>query len=65
MGRIESINLEDFAHPLDLHIVCSYFVHVTYYWIFVFTGQDFLHARRLSEILHSEFPGFIEQTDIQ
>lgn len=63
--KINSIDLEDLAGPLGLHIVCSYFAHGMYDWIVIYTGSDFLHARRLCDTLNTEFPGYIKECNIE
>ena len=65
IDRIDSIDLDDLAHPIGSHVVSSHFVHGTYDWIVVFTAQDFLHGRKFSEVLNSEFPGYIKEIEIQ
>ena len=63
--KISNINLENLFRPLDLHIVCTYFVHGTFDWLIVCTGEDLRQARKLCDILYTEFSGLIEHIDIQ
>jgi DNA-binding Lrp family transcriptional regulator len=65
LDKIDSIDLEDIAHRLGLHIVSSYYVHGNYDWIIVFTAKDLPHARKFCDVLSMEFPGATEQFDIQ
>ena len=65
LDKIDSIDLEDIAHPLGLHILSSYYVHGNYDWIIVFTANDLQHARKFCNVLSIEFPGATQQCDIQ
>jgi DNA-binding Lrp family transcriptional regulator len=65
INKISNINFEKFSHPLGLHIVCSYYVHGTYDWVIVCTGDNLRHARKLCDVLNTEFPGYIDHIDIQ
>jgi DNA-binding Lrp family transcriptional regulator len=65
MEKIDSMDLEDIAHPLGLHIISSYYVHGDYDWIVIYSARDLLHARKLSDVLYHEFPGYIKKIDIQ
>ncbi|MBN1860830.1 MAG: Lrp/AsnC family transcriptional regulator [Candidatus Thermoplasmatota archaeon] len=65
MEKIDSINLEDIALPLDIVIESSCYVHGNYDWIISFIAQDIHQAKIFCDALYNEFPGAIAHIDIQ
>ena len=65
MNKIDSLNLEDIASPIDVYIETSCYIHGNYDWIICFLAEDLNKARKFCDLLQIEFPGAIQQNDIQ
>ena len=46
---------------LNTHILCSYYVHGDFDWMFCFTARDIRHAKRFVEYLSSSHPDIIKE----
>jgi DNA-binding Lrp family transcriptional regulator len=65
IDKIDSVDLEDLASPIGVHIQTSCFIHGKYDWMICFSAEDLFQARKFCEVLNTEFPGAIQQNDIQ
>jgi Lrp/AsnC family leucine-responsive transcriptional regulator len=65
MEKIDSMDLEDIALLCGAHIEGSYFIHGNYDWLISLTAKDVMDARKFCQKLSEEFPGAIQQCDIQ
>jgi DNA-binding Lrp family transcriptional regulator len=64
LDKTIQLTMQNKAKKIGINIGYSMYLHGDYDWLFIFSAQDLVHAKRFSDILMTEYPDSIREVKL-